>query len=140
VYDPSNPSTPAYLRTGIQAILDNPNAEQSIKDYLRRDMGKMATRNGGINAFYGVFDVRIAKSIRLYKTHRLEASADIFNFANMLNKKWGVGHNLGKQNLYSIKNFNSAEQIFNYNMNTSAGVSNLNGNPFQVQLGLRYSF
>jgi hypothetical protein len=140
VYDPSNPSTPAYLRTGIQAILDNPKAEQSIKDYLRRDMGKMATRNGGINAFYGVFDVRIAKSFRLYKTHRLEASADIFNFANMLNKKWGVGHNLGKQNLYSIKNFNSAEQIFNYNMNASAGVSNLNGNPFQVQLGLRYSF
>ncbi|RXK62764.1 TonB-dependent receptor [Lacibacter luteus] len=140
VYDPSNTSTPDYLRTGIQAILNNPNAEQSIKDYIKRDLGKIATRNGGVNGFYGVFDVRLAKSFRLYKTHRLEASADIFNFANMLNKKWGVGHNLGKQNLYSIRNFNAAEQIFNYNVNTAAGVSNLNGNPFQVQLGLRYSF
>ena len=140
VYDPSGASTPEYLRTGIQAILDNPKAEQSIKDYIRRDMGKIATRNGGINSFYGVFDIRVAKSFRLYKTHRVEASADIFNFANMLNKKWGVGHNLGKQNLYSIKNFDADQEIFNYNVNTSAGVSGLNGNPFQVQLGLRYSF
>jgi len=27
-----------------------------------------------------------------------------------------------------------------YNMSSGVGVSNLNGNPYQVQLGLRYAF
>jgi len=140
IYDPNNPNTPEYLRTGIQAILDNPQAEQSVKDYIRKNLGRIAERNGGVNGFYGVFDLRLAKSFRLYKSHSLEASVDIFNLANMFRKSWGVGRNLGKQNIYSIKSFDKDAERFVYNINGTTGVSNLNGNPFQVQLGLRYSF
>lgn len=140
VYDVNNPNTPEYLRKGIQAILDNPKAEQNVKDYITKNMGKIAERNGGVNGFYGVFDVRLAKSIKIYKTHSLEASVDIFNLANMFKKEWGVGRNLGKQNLYSIKSFDAENEKFVYNVNSTTGVSTLNGNPFQVQLGLRYAF
>jgi hypothetical protein len=140
VYNPNDPNTPAYLSTGIKAILDNPNAEQSVKDYINSNMGKVAERNGGINGFYGVFDLRLAKKFHFYKSHGIEASVDIFNLSNMLNKDWGVGHNLGKQNIYSIKSFNPQTLQYTYNMNSTTGVSNLNGSPFQVQLGLRYSF
>jgi len=140
IYDPNSPSTPEYLRKGIQAILDNPAAEQSVKDYITKNIGKIAERNGGVNGFYGVFDLRLAKTFRIYKSHGLEASIDIFNLANMFKKTWGVGHNLGKQNLYSIKSFDPEAEQFIYNVNTTTGVSNLNGNPFQVQLGLRYAF
>lgn len=140
IYDINNPNTPEYLRTGIQAILDNPNAEESVKKYLRDNMGKMAERNGGENGFYGVFDLRLAKKFKLYKSHGIEASIDVFNVANVFKKSWGVGHNLGKQNLYSIKNFDAENERFVYNVNGTTGVSGLNGNPFQVQLGLRYSF
>jgi len=140
VYDPNSPNTPEYLRQGIKAILDNPNAEQSVKDYITKNIGKIAERNGGVNGFYGVFDLRLAKTFRIYKSHGLEASVDIFNLANMFKKTWGVGHNLGKQNLYSIKSFDPESEQFLYNVNTTTGVSNLNGNPFQVQLGLRYAF
>ena len=90
------------MRTGLQAILDNPNASQSIKDYLTQYSGKMAERNGGINGFYGVFDIRASKRFRLYKTHGLEISADVFNFTNLLNKKSGVTQTLGSQALYAL--------------------------------------
>lgn len=140
IYDVNNPNTPEYLRKGIQAILDNPEAEASVKKYLRDNMGKIAERNGGVNGFYGVFDLRLAKKFMLFKSHGIEASVDIFNLANMFKKSWGVGHNLGKQNLYSIKSFDVENERFVYNVNGTTGVSGLNGNPFQVQLGLRYSF
>lgn len=140
VYDPANPNTPEYLRKGIQAILDNPAAEQNVKDYITKNMGKIAERNGGINGFYGVMDIRLAKSFKIYRSHTIEASVDIFNLANMFKKTWGVGRNLGKQNLYSIKSFDAEKEQFVYNVNSTTGVSGLNGNPFQVQLGLRYAF
>lgn len=140
IYDPNSSATPDYIKKGLQAILDNPDAEQSIKDYINRDKGKMAERNGGINGFYGVFDVRLAKRFKLFGNHGLEASVDIFNAANLLNKDWGVGKNLGKQNLYSIKSFDKATNQFVYNLSAGTGVSTLNGNPYQIQLGLRYGF
>lgn len=140
IYNPNSPETPEYIRKGIQAILDNPEAEQSIKDYITRDMGKIAERNGGVNGFYGVFDLRLAKRFKLFGGHGLEASVDVFNVANLLNHDWGVGKNLLKQNLYSIKSFDAAKQEFVYNVSGGTGVSNLNGNPYQVQLGLRYGF
>lgn len=140
VYDPNDPSTPNNIREGINAILDNPDAEQSIKDYINSNIGQVAERNGGVNGFYGVFDLHLAKNIKFYKSHGVEASIDIFNVANLLNKDWGVGHNLGKQNLYSIKSFDADKEQYVYNMSSKVGVSNLNGNPFQIQLGLRYAF
>ncbi|WP_336835331.1 TonB-dependent receptor [Sphingobacterium siyangense] len=140
VYDPNNKNTPDYIKTGIQAILDDPNAEQSIKKYINGNLDRIAERNGGINGFYGVFDLHLAKNLKVYKKHGIEASIDIFNVANLLKKTWGVGHNLGKQNLYAIKSFDAANQQYVYNMSSGVGVSNLNGNPYQVQLGLRYAF
>ncbi len=140
IYDPKNPATPEYLRTGIQAILDNPLAEAGLKKYIRENVGKVAERNGGINDFYGVFDLRLSKRFKIYKSHGLEASVDVFNAANLINKKWGIGNNLGKQNLYTIKSFDAAKEEFVYTVNKATGVSSLNGNPYQIQLGLRYAF
>ena len=140
VYDPNDSGTPKNISEGINAILDNPDAEQSIKDYINSNIGQVAERNGGVNGFYGVFDLHLAKNFKFYKSHGVEASIDIFNVANLLNKDWGVGHNLGKQNLYSIKSFDTENEQYVYNMSSKVGVSNLNGNPFQIQLGLRYAF
>src|SRR5690606_13231607 len=55
IYDPNHPNTPEYLKTGIENILNNPEAEAGLKEYLRSSFGKIAQRNGGINGFYGVF-------------------------------------------------------------------------------------
>jgi len=150
IFDPNNTKTPTNLVDGLQALLNNPNASQSLKDYIKKYEGAMAQRNGGINGFYGLIDLRIAKKFNLYKSHALEVSADLFNVANLFKKTWGINESLGNQALYSLgvkaangnpalPAFDAAKQQFNYNLNNT-GVVNPSGNPYQFQLGLRYSF
>ncbi|GAB3696594.1 TonB-dependent receptor [Spirosoma flavus] len=150
IFDRTNENTPSNVKSGLQAILDNPNASQSIKDYITTYSGKIAERNGGVNGFYGVFDVRASKRFKLFKTHALDISADVFNFANLLNKTWGANQSLGTQALYAlgipasgstpaVAGFDKTNQRFVYRVNT-AGVVTPSGDPYQLQLGARYSF
>ena len=140
VFDPNSASTSTTLKQGIQALLDNPSVEGSFKDYIRNSIGKVAKRNGGVNGFYGTIDLRLSKKIKTFKSQSLEISADIFNFANLLNKSWGVNHALGTQAIYVVKGFDATKKEFVYAVNPSAGVSPLSGNPYQIQIGLRYAF
>jgi hypothetical protein len=130
--------------------MDNPNASQSVKDYINKYSGKIAERNGGINGFFGVWDVRANKKFKIHKTHAIEVSVDIFNVANLLNKEWGRNESLGSQALYAlgipatqatpaVPGFDRPNEKFNYRVNT-AGVVTPSGNPFQCQIGARYSF
>jgi hypothetical protein len=150
VFDTKNSGVPQNVKDGITAILNNPDASQSIKDYITKSLGQIAERNGGINAFYGIIDLRAAKKLRIYKKHSIEFSADIFNFANMLKRDKGVSKNLANQALYAIgipasgttpavPAFDAANRRFNYRVNT-AGVATPGGEPYQIQLGVRYSF
>lgn len=140
VYDPNDAKTPQYLRDGINAVLNNPNVEESAKSYIRKSVGKVAERNGGINPFYGTLDLRLSKRIKLYKKTFIEPSVEIFNTLNAFNKKWGVNHNLGNTSLYTIKGFDAAANTYKYSVNTNAGVSSLSGNPYQFQVGVRAGF
>lgn len=150
IFDRNNESVPENVRTGLQAVIDNPKASQSVKDYINKYSGRIAERNGGINGFYGVWDVRANKRFRTYKTQSIEVSVDIFNVANLLKRDWGRNESLGSQALYAVgipqtattpavPGFDQTNQRFNYRVNT-AGVVTPSGNPFQFQIGLRYSF
>lgn len=150
IFDRNNTNVPANVRTGLQTLLDNPAASQSLKDYILAYEGKIAERNGGINGFFGVVDLRVSKKVKLYKTHTIEISGDLFNVANLLNKNKGVTRALGSQALYAlgvpaaggnaaIPNFDTTNKVFNYRVNNS-GVVNPSGNPYQFQIGLRYGF
>jgi hypothetical protein len=151
IFDPNSPNTPKALADAMNALLANGEASQSLKDYIKKYQGKMAERNGGINSFYGLIDLRIAKKFNLYKTHALELSADIFNVANLFKKTWGVNESLGNQSLYAVSKtaaangnpeipaFDPVKQQFNYRLNNS-GIVSPSGNPYQFQLGVRYSF
>ena len=140
LFDPHDPAVAEKYKTGITAILDNPNADEGLKDYIRRSFGNIAERNGGENGFFGVWDLRVVKRFKTFRTQTLEISADIFNVANMLNKKWGTTETLGKQNLYTLRSFDTATKNFNYDVNPNTGVITPSGNPFQVQIGVRYGF
>ncbi|MFB0495048.1 hypothetical protein ABID99_001285 [Mucilaginibacter sp. OAE612] len=87
-----------------------------------------------------VFDLRLIKRVTLLKKQYFEISVDLFNVANLLNKEWGVNHNLGATPIYTIKSFDPVKKQYAYAVNTNAGVSNLSGNPYQFQIGLRYGF
>ncbi|WP_113651570.1 TonB-dependent receptor [Pedobacter namyangjuensis] len=150
VFDRNNPNVPERIRTGLQALLDNPNVSQSVKDYILKYEGTFAERNGGINNFFGQVDLRVSKKFNFNKRHNIEISADVFNFANLLSKKWGVTETLGTQALYGlgvpnanpalvVPNYDTTNRQFNYRVN-NAGVVNPSGNPWQIQVGLRYGF
>ena len=141
IFSTKDASVPQDVRNGLQAILDNPNASQGIKNYITGNAGKIAERNGGVNGFYGVFDLRISKKISFTKNKQqgIEISADLFNVANFLNKSWGATKTLGSQALYSNKGFDATNQRFNYGVNT-AGIVTPSGDPYQFQLGFRYTF
>lgn len=157
IFDRNDPNVPETVRTGLQRIIDNPDASQSLKDYINEYSGQIARRNGGVNEFFGIVDLRISKKFKFNKTQNLEISGDIFNFANLLNKKWGVNESLGNQALYALNgraavaatptapavpavpNYDAAARSFNYRVN-NAGIVNPSGNPYQFQIGLRYGF
>lgn len=140
VFDPNDPAAVEKYRTGINTILDNPNADAGLKEYIQESFGKIAERNGGENGFYGLWDLRVGKRFQTFRTQTLEISADIFNVANLLNKKWGTTKTLGKQNIYTLRSFDAPSQTYNYDVNPNTGVITPSGNPYQIQLGLRYSF
>jgi hypothetical protein len=138
VFDPNNPNTPAAVKASMEKVLNNP--DNRAKDYIKKSIGKIADRNGGSNPFSGTFDVRLAKSFHTFKSQQLTITADVFNFANLLNKNKGVNYNLGQQTLYTVTGFNQTTQQYNYRVNENVGVTTANGTPYQIQLGARYSF
>ena len=87
-----------------------------------------------------VLEYSLVKQFKIFCIQNLEISADTFNVANMLNKKWGTTETLGKQNLYTLRSFDTAIKNFNYDVNPNTGVITPSGNPFQVQIGVRYGF
>lgn len=130
----------AYIFPNLtQSLIDNPEVGKALKEYITDYNNKIAERNGGKNGFYGVWDIRIAKKLKFQKIGAFELSVDIFNVANMLNKEWGVNKSYGNTSLYRITGFDPATKEFKYSLNTS-GLEPLSGNPYQIQLGAKYTF
>jgi Carboxypeptidase regulatory-like domain len=142
VFDPNDPKVPETIRKGIKGLLDNPDVTESVKDYIRTSVGKVAERNGGINPFYYTIDIRLTKDFKFLKKHNLALSADCFNFANLLNKEKGVSYNHSNINLVTMTTFDQATKNYNYNVESAAGrkLSTAGGTPWRIQLGARYSF
>lgn len=138
VFDPNSPTTSAANKASMEKILSNP--DNRAKDYILKSLGKIADRNGGVNPFSGTFDIRLMKEFKTYKTQKLTVSFDCFNFANLLNKKWGVNYNLADQSLLFVTKFDQVKQQYEYRVNENVGVTQANGTPYQIQLGARYSF
>jgi hypothetical protein len=140
IYDINDPKVAEKYRTGITAILDNPDVSEGYKKYIRKSMGQVAERNGGINRFNGVWDVRVSKKFNTWKKQFIELSGDIFNVENLLNKNWGASRNLGKQSIYQTQGFDAISQNYDYKVQSNTGIITKGGNPWQIQIGIRYGF
>ena len=139
VFDPSREETPQVVREGMNRLLNE--TESRAKDHIRESFGTIAKRNGGENKeLIGVIDVRLAKVFKTTKTQSLELSVDVFNFANLLNRNWGGNFNLSNQNLLNVRGFDQASQRYTYEVNSSVGIIQKQGTPYQIQLGARYAF
>lgn len=140
VFDPNDPATPQAIKDGINGLLNSSDVEESFKDYLKSSFGKVASRNGGENGFYGSWDLRLAKDIKTFKNQNLTLSVDFFNVANIIDKTKGLNRNLGKQTLLNVTGFDASTQNYVYSVNNAAGKITYSGTPWQIQLGVKYSF
>jgi hypothetical protein len=57
---------------------------------LRNSAGKVVSRNSGTAPWVSNFDVRLTQEIPGFaSTHKAKIKFDIFNFGNLINRKWG---------------------------------------------------
>ncbi|MEX2566271.1 MAG: hypothetical protein WD431_10040, partial [Cyclobacteriaceae bacterium] len=120
IFDPNDPATPEAIRESMDIVLNNP--ENLLSDYIADNLGTRANRNGFNNPFYGNINLRLMKSVPVIKDQQLEFSADIFNFANLLNNEWGASSLLGgNQSLLNVTGFNQESQQFEYRVNENVG-------------------
>lgn len=121
-------------------------------DYLSSRRGKFAERNADRSDWIHIIDLKFAQEFGLKfgnKIHKLEFTADIFNFTNLINKEWGV-RTFAAFNQVKLLNFegfapDGTTPEFTLIENNIDGEniiddSGLNSSRWQMQVGLRYSF
>ncbi|TVZ26174.1 TonB-dependent receptor-like protein [Gillisia sp. Hel_I_86] len=128
------------------------NAAINGDEYLSSRRGQFAERNGDRIDWSHIIDLKFAQEFRVKineTDHKIELTADIFNFTNFLNKEWGkrTFANFGQVQLASFRGFaeNGTTPTFTFdprsletkNIVDDAG---LQSSRWQMQVGLRYSF
>lgn len=122
-------------------------------DYLKNNRGKIAERNAALLPWLHRFDVRIAQDISipgLPTNHKLQITADILNFGNLLNSEWGVSENVWQSALLNYAGRNTDTNQPEYRLNTVAGTDGLPSTTYRTvininqtwraQIGIRYVF
>ena len=149
IFDPTDPTTPAPIAASMRRLLAN---EQSVaREYLQANLGHVATRNSARAPWTARMDVRASRAFRSLAGQRATFFVDVLNVANLLNPDWG-GQNLLPQGisasnpisqqlaLLNVVGFNQVTKRYAYSVNENVGVLATRGDPYQVQLGLRYEF
>ncbi|WP_442588220.1 carboxypeptidase regulatory-like domain-containing protein [Pedobacter sp. AW31-3R] len=120
--------------------------------YLKKHRGEFAGRNAALLPWFNKIDVRFLQDlfVNTGKAGRqtLQFSADITNFANLLNKNWGTYQSTIVNNPLQFRSVDAATSRPIYNLAQVGGK--LVETPFQdnvsvtstysIQLGLRYIF
>ena len=142
IYDPNSPETPAEIRDAYNEILAETETAENFIEYLQDSFGGFVERNGGVNPFAATVDLRLIKRFSMKESkHGLEFSADVFNFANLLNKDWGNNNNFSRRrDFMRINGFDQTAQRYTYGVQTGAGTEPIGGVPWRLQLGVRYTF
>ncbi|CAA9342676.1 MAG: hypothetical protein AVDCRST_MAG11-3052, partial [uncultured Gemmatimonadaceae bacterium] len=139
VFDPADPTTPPEVAAALRRVLDNP--DNVARDYLRGRLGRIAERNAVRAPWVQRVDVRLARAFPTLRGQQAELTVDVFNFANLLNETWGARQLAGgTQTLYDVTGFDQTTRRYRYRVNENVGVLREQGDPYQVQAGLRYAF
>ena len=123
----------------------------SSNDYLDGRRGQYAERNADRGPWNHVVDLKLIQDFSIDfggKKHTLQATADIFNFFNFLNKDWGrqefVPNDFGEvAPLTTVSG--GPDPAFNYDIDFAEGQqqfddSGIRSSRWQAQIGLRYIF
>lgn len=119
-------------------------------DYLRSRRGDYVERNGDRASWSHVVDLKFLQDFSINaggKKHTLQASVDIFNFTNLLNKNWGVRNFVNSGEVALIRTERGGPNPeFQFDASRFAnGIENIDdrgiqSSRWQAQIGLRYIF
>lgn len=149
LFDPDDPATPAAVADGMRRVLAN--EDNVARDYIASHLGELAGRNASFAPWTGRLDLRVTKGFGTWRGQAIELSLDVFNFLNLLNDDWG-GQNLlpagisaqnpvlQRQTLLNVTGFDPATRRYVYTVNENVGVLQRGGDPWVMQLGMRYRF
>ncbi len=120
-------------------------------DYLRERRGEYAGRNGDRGPWNHIVDFKLLQDFSLDfggKKHTFQASLDIFNFFNFLNKDWGeqntINQSFGNVGLINTEQGGPDPQ-FTFDPNFAEEFERVDdagtrSSRWQMQVGLRYIF
>ncbi len=139
----TNTFTPAQQAAAFDAYINQ-------DKYLSKRRGTYAERNGALMPWYNRLDFKFTQDIFTnFKNtkHSLQFTADIFNFANMLNRDWGV-RKLFIQNQVLVAAGTNSAGVPTYRMNqnnnqllTTTFKDNVSTtSTWSMQIGFRYLF
>ena len=122
-------------------------------NYLSKNRGKYADRNGGRLPFTNIIDVKVVQDFNVKlnnKKYQFQLTYDIFNFTNMLNRNWGRTYFLSNDQFTLLKYqgaTGSTTPSYSFNPianNTPWGISSSTTPSYSArwvsQLGLRFKF
>jgi hypothetical protein len=166
LYIPRDPSeisfAPLTIGSGPTAVTYSA-ADQSARffkyidqdKYLSKRKGSYAERNGALTPWRNQFDAKILQDIFtnvLGKKNTIQLSLDIFNFANLLNNRWGLTQSTNAASLLTISNASAivpggaVRPTFRLANDRGMPVSetfrdNINlSSTYYMQMGVRYIF
>ena len=131
---------------------DRLNAFIEDDPHLSERRGDYAEKNGGRAPWTSFLDLAIRQDLGMKlgeKTHKFQLSFDVFNFANLLNKNWGVRYNVpGDFNNYQLLDFEGFDAdgttpLYTFREDQigvdSYDISNFSSR-WQARVGVRYIF
>lgn len=158
LYIPRNASEIIFVNATYGGVTYTPAQQWEAFDryisqdkYLNRNRGQYSERNGAQLPWYHQIDFKFLQDISTNigkSKNTLQFSADIFNFANMLNRDWGIRRLVNQNQILSFAGVDAATNRPTYRLNQ---VNNLLPNStfrnnigtastWSMQLGLRYLF
>jgi hypothetical protein len=139
IFDPADPTIAPAVARGCAAC--STTRQRGARLPARQPRAHRA-RNGARNRYFGRLDLRLAKSVPSIRGQRAELTVDVFNFANLLNREWGGQWVVpaANQTLLSITGFDPSTRRYRYAVNENYGVARKQGDPYQIQAGVRYAF
>ncbi|MGA1544426.1 MAG: carboxypeptidase regulatory-like domain-containing protein [Saprospiraceae bacterium] len=131
--------------------------EQMLEAYINQDeylnsiRGQVAERNGGVAPWYHRFDVRLLQEVNFTNLdkNKLQLTLDFLNFGNLLNSNWGIPKVVNQSTLLNYRG--QTNGVPTYRLNAISGTSNLPtetfrnttnilGNTWRLQMGIKYIF
>lgn len=135
--------TPAQQWEAFNAFIES-------NEYLSSRRGGYVERNGDRGRWSNVIDLKFLQDFSINsgnKKHTLQASVDIFNFTNLINKDWGKRRFISNNEVGLLTTVNGGpDPVFSFDPERfEDGIdqlddSGLQSSRWQMQVGLRYFF